>query len=520
MKSSCHLEAVKLFDYPQLINLNMVIRIILILFTLVISQDYLPIIFQVDMSNEIVSEDGVHIMGSDDSFLEFGVNLDTQEPFPAWNPSSISLTDNDGDNIFEATLYLLPNTSYLYKFVNGDSFGDDEDSNRVYESSDLTEILEPVCFNSPDPCSSFDGTQLSSITFSTDLNNAIANNGFTLGDMLIVRWGYAGTQLTERTDTLSAQGFGTGYSITIDAPEANLENGLYYQYYKIIDNIQYREIYFNFDFNGEDQNMAERRFYNFEDVIENDNVNINDNVNSNVDSRRRPLFMNTDEIGEDVTITWEVDMRPAYYQVYSGSTLYDIQGVLDVSNYNQVYELGVWMNGPATFFANGEDWTSWGLTLANTESKRMWDDGTNGDQVAGDHIYTIQLDYDAESTFGQEFKLGIGGGDNESGYGLNHIENINIQNPIIRSYWGSINPLFYDAWDYDLNEPTIEVCSGVLGDSNLDNEVNILDIVTIVDYIVSSENLIGDSYCNSDVNSDISVDILDIVLIVTNILEE
>ena len=99
----------------------MVIRIIPILFTLVISQDYLPITFQVDMSNEIVSEDGVHIMGSDDSFLEFGVNLDTQEPFPAWNPSSISLMDNDGDNIFEVTLYLLPNTSYLYKFVNGDS---------------------------------------------------------------------------------------------------------------------------------------------------------------------------------------------------------------------------------------------------------------------------------------------------------------------------------------------------------------------------------------------------------------
>ena len=230
--------------------------------------------------------------------------------------------------------------------------------------------------------------------------------------------------------------------------------------------------------------------------------------------------MNTEEINQDVTITWEVDMRPAYYQVYSGSVLDDIQGVLDISDSEQVYELGVWMNGPATFLANGEDWTSWGVTLANTESKKMWDDGTHGDQIAGDHIYSIQLDYDSESTFGQEFKLGIGGGDNESGYGLNHIENINIDNPVIRSYWGSINPLFYNAWDYDLNQPIVEICHSLEGDSNLDGDINVLDIVTIVSYIVESQNLSDESICNADFNNDISVDVLDIVLIIEAILEE
>ena len=149
----------------------------------------------------------------------------------------------------------------------------------------------------------------------------------------------------------------------------------------------------------------------------------------------------------------------------------------------------------------------------------MWDDGTNGDQIAGDHIYTIQLDYDSEATFGQEFKLGIGGGDNESGYGLNHIENINIDNPVIRSYWGSINPLFYDAWDYDLNEPNVELCSSLVGDTNLDGDVDILDVVTIVAYIIGTENLDVDSFCNSDLNYDFNVDILDIVLVLGNILE-
>ena len=54
-------------------------------------------------------------------------------------------------------------------------------------------------------------------------------------------------------------------------------------------------------------------------------------------------------------------------------------------------------------------WSQWGLTLQGTTSKKMWDDGTHGDQVAGDHIYTLQLSYSSNDTFGQEFKLGIGG---------------------------------------------------------------------------------------------------------------
>ena len=147
------------------------------------------------------------------------------------------------------------------------------------------------------------------------------------------------------------------------------------------------------------------------------------------------------------------------------------------------------------------------------------DDGTNGDEIAGDHIYTIQFTYDSESTLGQEFKLGIGGGDNESGYGLNHIENININNPVIRSYWGSINPLFYNAWNYDTNEP-ISLCNGLIGDSNHDGEISVLDIVLIVNHIIGLDSLTQDSICGSDFNSDFSVDILDIVLIVSNILGE
>ena len=493
------------------------IKLLLILSTFVVSQDYIFITFQVDMSNEVISDDGVHLMGSDETYTDFGVSVDLENSLPAWDPGAIQLFDEDNDNIFQVTLGLQPNTNYLYKFINGNTFADSEANNRSYSTGDLDFTINTVCYDSVNPCEFFDGTQLSSLTFKTNVFNAITNNGFSLEDILIVRWGYGGTQFIEQTDTLSAP-IGTEYLITIDSPEVKLDEGLYYQYYKIIDNIQYREVYFNFSHNGDDQNLAERRYISFEGLEEGDDVEISDTVNSNVEPRRSPAFQNTNQIGEDVMVLWEVDMRPAYYQVYSGSLLDDIQGDIDILDANQVYELGVWMNGPATFSANGEDWTQWGETLFNTESKRMWDDGTHGDQVAGDHIYSLELSYDSESTFGQEFKLGIGGGDNESGYGLNHIENINIDNPIVRAYWGSINPLFYSAWDYDLNEPTIELC-GVLGDANLDDLVDVLDIVLMISYIVGESDLVEEAICNSDFNNDENINILDVVTLVSSILD-
>ena len=493
------------------------IKLLLFISSFLISQDYVLVTFQVDMSNEIVSENGVHLMGSDETYTQFGFSADTEDSLPAWQPDVIELFDEDNDNIFQVTIGLLPNTNYLYKFINGNTFADSEASNRSYSSGDLDATIEASCYDSPNPCEFFDGTQLSSLTFKTNVFSAIANNGFSLEDILIVRWGYGGTQFLEQTDTLSAP-IGTEFLITVNNPEVKLDEGLYYQYYKIIDDIQYREVYFNFNYDGNDQNLAERRYISFEGYQEGDDIQITDTVNSNVEPRRNPVFQNTNQIGEDVTVLWEVDMRPAYYQVYSGSTLDDIQGDIDISDPNQVYELGVWMNGPATFSANGEDWTQWGETLSITESKRMWDDGTNGDQVAGDNIYSIELSYDSESTFGQEFKLGIGGGDNESGYGLNHIENINIDNPIIRSYWGSINPLYYSSWDYDLNEPTIELC-GISGDANSDDLVDILDVVLVISYIVGESDLSQQAICNSDSNEDGNINVLDVVMLVSSILE-
>ena len=97
--------------------------------------------FQVDMSFEIINEtDGIHIAGG----------------FQGWDPSSIELSDTDGDMIYEVMLDILETVgdTVYYKFINGDEWGEDENigADRMLVVPDTTTVLSAPCFGSPDPC--------------------------------------------------------------------------------------------------------------------------------------------------------------------------------------------------------------------------------------------------------------------------------------------------------------------------------------------------------------------------------
>ena len=62
------------------------------------------------MTYEDVSDNGVHIVGS----------------FQDWDPSTTEMLDLDNDGVYSITLSLMANTNYEYKFVNGNSWGQDE----------------------------------------------------------------------------------------------------------------------------------------------------------------------------------------------------------------------------------------------------------------------------------------------------------------------------------------------------------------------------------------------------------
>ena len=96
--------------------------------------------FRINMSNEMVAAEGVHLAGS----------------FQGWDPSSL-MVPYAGYGVYQVVLQLQQG-SYEYKFINGNAWGADESvgdcgngGNRVIDvTGNMT--TEGACFNSCDLC--------------------------------------------------------------------------------------------------------------------------------------------------------------------------------------------------------------------------------------------------------------------------------------------------------------------------------------------------------------------------------
>jgi hypothetical protein len=114
--------------------------------------------FQVDMSNETVSADGVHVAGS----------------FNDWDTDSTQMLPV-GNDIYAVTLQLDEGGYYEYKFLNGNVWGTDETVpagcangfNRFFTVPAADTVLTAVCFSSCDPCSSVTYVD---VTFQVDMS--------------------------------------------------------------------------------------------------------------------------------------------------------------------------------------------------------------------------------------------------------------------------------------------------------------------------------------------------------------
>ncbi|MFK7807368.1 MAG: T9SS type A sorting domain-containing protein [Saprospiraceae bacterium] len=121
--------------------------------------------FQVDMSGQSVSADGVHIAGS----------------LNDWNTEANTLTDQ-GNNIYAVTLDLTPGVDYEYKYLNGNAWGTEEaapgtctigGSNRIFTAPTANMTLPVTPFNN---CPSAVETQM--VKFSVDMTGqSISGNG-------------------------------------------------------------------------------------------------------------------------------------------------------------------------------------------------------------------------------------------------------------------------------------------------------------------------------------------------------
>jgi len=398
-----------------------------------------------------------------------------------WNPGKYALTQEGASDYWSTTLRFPqsyidtvdrvdplsghPGT-YMYRFAIGTDWSNTENMNGKYWAGNENRIIvlhtttkdTTVAWkywNDAAPAG-FTPEDTVAISFTVDMTNAITNKGFAVGDTILVRMGYFNS-LSETLDEYLLRTAGTYYYSTsfTDVPVI-LNEPLYYQYYIVKDAIEQREVYFNFDYAGDVASEAERRSFTIVGDAE-----IEDIEDSETDARRMPEFRNNEKLSQAMTVTVECDLRPAYYQIWAGSTLDDIQASIDVTpamlaeNPDTLAALGLFINGPMS--NNGEGtWQTWGGTLAGDATRKMYDDGTNGDVTAGDTVYTIVYTFTTSKTIGQEFKFGVGGGDNESSYGLNHVQNIDDTNPTYTMHvqFGSINPNFYSAWDYNTSTPS------------------------------------------------------------------
>lgn len=312
------------------------------------------------------------------------------------------------------------------------------------------------------------------VTWRADMAKAIADNGFAHGEHLEVRSGYYGTASEVRVKTMTRVGLTTIYEAT-DTLVTTVDGKLEYQYYKTVGGVDCRDYSYNYYYTGEIFDEGWKREV---DPVTGGFMVVEDTVDSYSHIHRMPQFKNPSTISQDVLVTFTCDVRPAIYQLMEGDILYDDQGYTDVTHPDSVMAWGVAINGEPTPF----DWSNdigasdYGPHLMELDYKRMWDDGTHGDAVAGDSIFTTQFQYTVADgdVVGMEFKFSIGGGDNEGIYDVNHVRNINDSQSTctISGQFGSIEPLNFCAWDFEQGKPSI---CGQEGDSDGDGIVDASD---------------------------------------------
>ncbi|MBE0637837.1 MAG: hypothetical protein IH598_04905 [Bacteroidales bacterium] len=130
--------------------------------------DPVNVTFRVDMTNEVVSEDGVHLAGS----------------FQGWNASNTPMTDM-GNGIWEVTVVFAANQYAEFKYINGNDFAFAESVpeecgvddtfggfNRFFTVPQEDVVLDLVCFGSCEECVIPVEVE---VTFSVDMTNEVVS---------------------------------------------------------------------------------------------------------------------------------------------------------------------------------------------------------------------------------------------------------------------------------------------------------------------------------------------------------
>ena len=228
-----------------------------------------------------------------------------------------------------------------------------------------------------------------------------------------------------------------------------------------------------------------------------DSISISDELPDNVSSHRSPFFLNSNTIQQDTKIIVEVDYRPALNEVKKfNKILNDVQGTSFSVNKENIDSFDVYINGPIARIVDGKQWSIWNKNEM-TEKRKMFDDGTHDDLVAGDSILTSSFDWkttDMGATISMLFKFGINGYDNEASFGNHHFYNVKNGESIqrFRIQFGEQDPKRYPHWDYyPPNSPFVhQISTKATGYELLQNFPNPFNPTTNIQFSVPKAGLV------------------------------
>lgn len=163
---------------------------------------------------------------------------------------------------------------------------------------------------------------------------------------------------------------------------------------------------------------------------------------------------NNDIFTQEATVTFHVDLRPAFYFLADSAKLPSDVQTQDTTSAIR----GLFANGP--FLNTGAGgWETWGEDrLGTREDLRLVDDGTMGDEVAGDSIFARAFTFAPGRDKIGPYKFGINGLDNEAFAGENHRASVQ-DGDHVRDVYGAIrlsNGTIYKA----LYDPYIGIEEG------------------------------------------------------------
>lgn len=288
------------------------------------------------------------------------------------------------------------------------------------------------------------------ITFRVNMQRAFDHYSFTLEQPVIARCGYDSSATRMYDVPLTREGFTLVYKGSVHITPAE-KGTLFYRYVTFFDEDETEEYYF--DYNDKSPYLSPKSKRKVK--LAGEPATTADVENSIVLSHRMPIFPNPNMLSQEMVVTWECDMRPAYHALAAGKEFVNVDGVFyidPISDPASIDSLGVFINGTPT-----GKWRFW--RRSDLLPFQLFDDGTGGDVTPRDSIYTARFWYPADNKdflINHIFRMSINGGDNEGRTGASHMINLDDAESqvTVRFAWGEVDPVFYSEWDYDTNQMT------------------------------------------------------------------